>query len=277
MSESNYQYKESIVAFLDFLGFRQLVCQCKDGAIDIIKSIDSSINHVFETVKSETAGAVSIKLFSDCFCLSCNNSNVAEMVDALCFLQLFLAKDGIFVKGGLSKGNHFDNDRIIFSEGLINAYELQEHDKYPRVIVDDSLVQKMITESHTLAGDKITDFISIAPDGKYFLDYLHSLREGELIDEFDDLIAMHKQNIVEQVKNNYNDYIVIEKYMWLAEYHNSKFSQFYDVSGYYEDYQPQLLNEMFISSDIFPSFKMGSLNFSKIKHKAEINKPKNNN
>lgn len=145
------------------------------------------------------------------------------------------------------------------------------------MIVDEFLVQKIITESLTLAGDKITDFISIAPDGKYFLDYLHSLREGELIDELDVLIAMHKQAIGEQVKNNLGDDEVIEKYRWLAEYHNNKFSQFYDVSSYYEDYQPQLLNDMFISSDIFPSFKMGSLDFSKIKHNTEINNPKNNN
>ncbi len=139
------------------------------------------------------------------------------------------------------------------------------------MIVDDFLVQKMTTETHKHYGDKLVDYLAVAPDGKYFLDYLHSLREGELIDELDDLIAMHKQAIVEQVKNNYNDDKVIEKYRWVAEYHNSKFSQFYDVSSYSEDYQPQLLNEMFISSDIFPSFKMGSLDFSKIQHKTKIN------
>lgn len=87
MCDINCQYKESIVAFLDILGFRQLVCQCKDEAISIIKSINTSIDHVFETVKSETEGAVSIKLFSDCFCLSCSTSNVDDMVHALCFLQ----------------------------------------------------------------------------------------------------------------------------------------------------------------------------------------------
>jgi len=271
MSEMKDQYNEKIIAFLDILGFRRLVCRSKCEAVEIIRKIDGAIAHVIDVVKSETEGAVSIKLFSDCFCVSCEVSDLDKMVRELCFLQLFLATGGIFIKGGLSKGSHFDNDRIIFSEGLINAYELQEHDKYPRVIVDDFLIQKMTTETHRDYGDELVDYLSVAPDGKYFLDYLHSLREGELINELDDLIAMHKQAIVKQVKDNYSDYKVIEKYRWLAEYHNSKFLQFYDVSSYYEDYQPHLLNEMFISSDIFPSFKMGSLNFSKIQSKTKIN------
>lgn len=271
MSEIKDQYNEKIIAFLDILGFRKLVCRSKCEAVEIIRKIDGAITHVIDIVKLETKGAVSVKLFSDCFCVSCEVSDLDQMVRELCFLQLFLAADGIFVKGGLSKGSHFDNDRIIFSEGLIKSYELQEHDKYPRVIVDDFLVQKMTTETHRDYGDKLVDYLAVAPDGKYFLDYLQSLREGELINEYDDLIAMHKQAIVEQVKNNYNDDKVIEKYRWLAEYHNNKFNQFYDLSDYFEDYHQELLHKMYIPTDIFPSFKMGSLDFSKIQHKTKSN------
>jgi len=269
MPEINDQYNEKIVAFLDIFGFRTLVHQSRSDAIKLIKEIDASISRVVDAVKNETEGAVSVKLFSDCFCLSCDDSDLDQMVRELCFLQLFLATDGIFVKGGLSKGNHFENDRIIFSEGLVKAYELQEHERFPRVLVEDCIATAMKTESHRHYGDALADYLAVAPDGKYFLDYLQSLREGELSGEWDDLIESHKQAIVKQVRDNVDNYKVVEKYRWLAEYHNDKFSQFYNLSDYYEDYQPELLSKMFISPDIFPPFRIGSLGFSKIQPQDE--------
>ena len=265
MSKIVDQYRDSIVAFADILGFRQLVCQSKSNAVDVIKTIDESISHVVKIVKSETAGLVSVKLFSDCVCLSCADSELDLIIRELCFLQLFLATKGIFVKGGLSQGNHFENETIIFSEGLIRVYDLQVDNSYPRVTVDDVLVKRIRRESDRDFGYELVDYLAVAPDGRYFLDYLQTLTEEGISGQKDDFMGWHKQAILNQVEKNENNYRVVAKYKWLAEYHNYKFSQFCNLSDYCEEYHPELVDKMHISSGVFPSFRVGSLGFSKVR------------
>jgi len=256
------QYQNKIVAFLDILGFRQKVSQNTSLATETIKQIDEAISHTVGIIKSEGPTSISIKLFSDCFCISCDQAELGPLIRELSFLQLYLSTNNIFVKGGLSQGRHFENENIIFSEGLVNAYELQIKDRFPRIKIDKIISERMRKEECPYYGDGLVEYLIVAPDGVCFLDYLQVLTwEGV---EADDLFKEHKKAIVEEVERNKGDYNVIEKYKWLAEYHNTKFYLLYDLDDYYEEYQKEMLNEMFIPSDIFPSFKIGTLNFSKI-------------
>jgi hypothetical protein len=251
------QYQNKIVAFLDILGFRQKVSQNTSIATETIKQIDEAISHTVGIIKSEGPTSISIKLFSDCFCISCDPFELDLLVRELSYLQLFLSTKNIFVKGAISQGRHFESENIIFSEGLVNAYEFQIKDRFPRIKIDEVIVERM-------KEDALSEYLIVAPDGVCFLDYLQALT-WEGVDAFmDDLFKEHKKAIVEEVERNKGDYKVIEKYKWLAEYHNTKFYLLYDLDDYYEEYQKEMLNEMFISRDIFPSFKIGALNFSKI-------------
>jgi hypothetical protein len=261
---SQNQYQNRIVAFLDILGFRQKVFQDTPVAIKTIKQIDEDISHVIEIIKSEGPTTVSIKLFSDCFCISCDASELSLLIRELSFLQLFLSSHNIFVKGAISQGRHFENEHIIFSEGLVNAYELQIKDRFPRIKTDAIIAERMTHETCPHYGDELVEYLIVAPDGIRFLDYLQALTWEGVDAVKDDLFKDHKKAIIEEVERNRENYKVIEKYKWLIEYHNTKFYQLYDLDDYYEKDQKEMLNEMCISSDIFPSFKIGALNFSKI-------------
>lgn len=261
---SQNQYQNKIVAFLDILGFRQKVSQDTSIATKIIKQIDEAISHTVEIIKSEGPTSVSIKLFSDCFCISCDPSELDLLVKELSYLQLFLSTKSIIVKGALSQGRHFESENIIFSEGLVNAYELQIEDRFPRIKIDKRISERMRKETCSYYGDVLVEYLIVAPDGICFLDYLQVL-EWEGVDAIkDDLFRDHKKAVTEEVEVNKGNYKVIEKYKWLAEYHNTKFYQFYDIDNYDEEDQEKVLNEMSISSGIFPSFKIGTLVFSKI-------------
>jgi len=260
---SQIQYANKIVAFLDILGFRQKVSQNTSMATKIIKQIDDAISHSVEMIKMEGPSSVSIKLFSDCFCISCDPSELDLLIRELSFLQLSLSGNNIFIKGGLSQGHHFENENIIFSKGLVNAYELQIEDRFPRIKIDKSVSERMRRETSPHYGDVLVEYLIMAPDGICFLDYLQVLEWEGLNAAKDDLFRDHKKAITEEVKINKGNYKVIEKYKWLAEYHNTKFYQFYDINDYDEEYQKEVLNEMSISSGIFPSFKTGTLVFSK--------------
>jgi hypothetical protein len=264
LDENQDQYKNKIVAFLDILGFRQKVFQDTPLAIKTIKQINEDISHAINILKSEGPTTISIRLFSDCFCISCDASELPLLIRELSFLQLFLSIHNIFVRGAISQGRHFENEHIIYSEGLVNAYELQIKDRFPRINIDATITERMTHETCPHYGDKLVEYLIVAPDGIFFLDYLQTLTWEGVNAIKDDLFKDHKKAIIEEVERNKENYKVIEKYKWLTEYHNTKFHQLYDLDDYYKDYQKEMLSEMCISSAVFPSFKIGALNFSKI-------------
>jgi hypothetical protein len=168
-------YQVKIVAYLDILGFKRLVFRSRTEAQRIIINIDNALKHILKCLELEGGPDwFSVKLFSDCFCLSCedNNNNLYYMVSEISFLQWFLSASGIFISGGLSIGPHFENERIIFSEGLINAYELQKDDPFPRVLVAESLAYRIINAPSPHYKGSLRNYLIIGPDGRYFLDYL---------------------------------------------------------------------------------------------------------
>ena len=258
------KYESRIVAFLDILGFRNKVLQDKSKAVNTMKSIESALSFSEEMMKSEVPDSVSLKFFSDCFCISCEHHELDRLVRELSYLQLWLACDSIFVKGAISSGLHSESQHMIFSEGLINAYDLQTKDRVPRILISEEIVKRMKVETHADYGDSLVDYLIVAPDGVYFLDYLQILTEELVTGDRDEILSAHKQAIMQEVESNKGIYSIIEKYRWLSEYHNTKFHQFYDLDDYFEEYQQRILDQMSIPDRAFPSFKIGALNFSKI-------------
>jgi len=258
------KYEKRIVAFLDILGFRQKVLQDVSSAEAVIRDIDSAISHVMDMMGLEGPKSISIKGFSDCFCISCDPDDLSLLVREISYLQLFLCTAGIFVRGSLSTGYHFENDRIIFSEALINAYDFQANDKYPRITVDHAMLHRMMEETCPHYGDKLVEYLILAPDERYCLDYLHVLTLEGYDSFLDELLEQHKLAIMNAVNKNAGDSGVIEKYRWVAHYHNSKFNELFHADDYWPASWLALRKQMLVPDDIFPSFRSGALGFSKV-------------
>ena len=193
-------YPEKVVAYLDILGFKRLVLQSHDLAKAAILKLDACLNHSLECLSLEGGPDwFSVKLFSDCFCISsdCSSSDIYLMLSEVSFIQWDLAWNGIFIRGGLSFGAHFENERIIFSEGLIRAYELQSVDPYPRVLIDPSLVERIRRLPSEDARNDLLHYIVKGQDGEFFLDYLQCLAEADAYTgNLDEMLALHKQAIL---------------------------------------------------------------------------------
>src|SRR5260370_26785242 len=83
------------------------------------------------------------RMFSDCICSSSRfePDNVFKFIYTIEALQMNLACSGVFVRGGIAIGRHFENPRMIVSEGLIDAYLLESKEAIvPRVVVSEATV-----------------------------------------------------------------------------------------------------------------------------------------
>lgn len=145
-----FSYEKYFCAFIDVLGFRQLV----QG-----KSAVSNIKPYFELSESiranwqKTGNKAEIKsfVFSDSIFLAVKDVEDAtqklqllrDFLIAAGQLQVHLALNNIWLRGAVTHGNLYcEAERsIVFGPGLVKAFDLEQRNaKYPRIIVDVDIV-----------------------------------------------------------------------------------------------------------------------------------------
>ena len=249
MDTTDIDYNNKLVAFIDILGFRNYVQQPPDKIKHTIHVINDVLSHAINIVRTNNRENIfSIKLFSDCVCISSNLDNIQEFLYELAYIQCWFSMHGIFLRGALSKGLHYENDNIIFSQGLIKAYEHEQNAIYPRIVIERETIQMINSQS--------TTYVMKAPDRTSFVDYLNFIYE-EGNSNAEDILALHKNSILNQVREHADNIRILEKYRWLTEYHNIKANEFIGNPGDWEDaYYQELKNKMVIPiSQYFPSFR----------------------
>ena len=141
-------FTNKIVAFIDVLGFKNLVLS-KDVTL---------LETYFEYVTTELQKYIEENnfeylLISDSIIVYCNynTSFFINLIQIISMIQAKLLCSRIIIRGGISFGNLFvdKEENIIVGEALVNAYSLENEAKFPRVIIDrrflkDDLFRKSI-------------------------------------------------------------------------------------------------------------------------------------
>lgn len=198
-----------IVAFVDILGFSNMVKSDCENRSDSIKYFEVLREINLETQK---IGDCNITQFSDSviFSLPLSQSNYIKMIAILAEYQRKLLYHHIICRGAIAYGKHYKEDDFMFSQALIEAYQLENKDAvYPRIIISNNLLEYFKPEIPTppcLVHEK---------DGFYFVDYLYEADKDQslkCLEEFNSL--MHTYSLS-----------VKEKYYWLYKYWEFKFGE----------------------------------------------------
>lgn len=198
-----------IVAFVDILGFSEMVkndCENKNGGLKFFQIL-RDIN-----LRTKEINDCDITQFSDSviFSLPLSIDNYVRMIDILSSYQYELLYNSIVCRGAIAYGKHYKEQEFMFSQALIEAYQLEMTEaKYPRIIVSRNLLDFFRPCLKKLEG------VLKERDGYYFVDYFHISHKDEIKAVLDSL----SENIM-----NYNMNIK-EKYYWLFEYWEFKFKE----------------------------------------------------
>lgn len=227
-------YKTSIIAFLDILGFKQL----------INKKEFNEIREIFSSIMSDEDAVIALQIASDGDKLLDSYNNIlniteihilsdsiviaapADKPEALAVVidicnciqqQLYDLRVPVFLRGAISKGDFYSEGNMIFGKGLVDAYLAQENYAiYPRIILSEEIVDGMIVSVHD-EKELLKD-----EDGYYYIDtlksYFNCLSYKELLrsEKYKRLLKY-----VEKQLKGYNDKRIREKYLWLrAELRN---------------------------------------------------------
>lgn len=170
--------KEHYIAYMDVLGYKAFFDEHPDEISNFHSRIDTAVKrtiaHIETINKSPLLGGVGnitvkTKVFSDniLLCMETSN-NENELWRALAFLQVvadiqrgLVIECGLFVRGGITKGQLSVNDDYIFGKGLIDAVQMEEKEAlYPRIIVNQAFVDELFA-IHFLTEDEVKRAVPI--------------------------------------------------------------------------------------------------------------------
>lgn len=235
--------EERFVAFIDILGFTQIVKSIESNNtrenLDL-KRIKSILNFMNEEttysnyftdlpvyVESEEGlvekelGDPRITYVSDCIIISAEPTldGFKGLSRKIHKITADLAYDGVFCRGAITKGKLFHHDKIFFGSSYINAYKLEEKADFPRVIVDPDIIDFFELEEGEFP--LAPAFYGKDKDGMYYQRYWTWYLFPPYAGGFDSYLIMVRKWIIEHIKTFEGNSRVQPKYLWLKDEFNS--------------------------------------------------------
>jgi len=228
--KENLQGKNKFVAFIDVMGFSNLVYK-SSGSAEALDSYFSKITDEIDDIRSSTLGdKLQSFLISDSIILIAPEGldGLRLVINTVRRIQSALLWRKILLRGAISFGEVFYDPKhnIIVGKAFIKAYKLEHEANYPRVIIDPSIIKKVGSDKtaflkavngsleYNFEHREIyvpSGFSKIAEDG-IFVDYAtKTVREKDLNENI-------KRVYEVIVENLYIEQSLFQKYVWLRDY-----------------------------------------------------------
>lgn len=224
-SVDNYklEHKEYYCAFLDILGYKEKSEMYFREKFNLKARFKRALLNTFETIKLINVlvdfSKLEVKFFSDSVILfmpkkNDDNDNLYIILLFCKILSAYLSYEELYVRGGISFGEHEDiydetyGFSFLSSLALQRAYTLENNKAiYPRVLIDPLLIPILTMDSNTMVVKEKDDyFVHFAPqvinsDGNNVKEVLMEMRD----------IQLARSKLKEQR--------IIDKYTWLLNYY----------------------------------------------------------
>lgn len=228
------KYENRLVAFIDILGFSNLILRSEKepARIPWLINILNAIKYN-EGIKERFGKKLDVRMeftaFSDCFVLSSRipEDPVNASLYQIALICTLLLKSGLFARGAVVEGNIYHRENVVLGPGLLDAYGKEQKEAiYPRIIVSKNLVKKYYHEIKVPELDKIINKWSATllrkdEDNIYFLDTIFSVPHSLKNADEKEHVELTKKHIEKQIKENKNKIDILNKYIWFKRYFNN--------------------------------------------------------
>jgi len=141
---SSTTYQERVIAFIDILGFTELVRKDK---VETILQAMRIIQRRLRNLEGIPNCPLQHTMFSDSvvFSAELTDDGILALVHNTAYLAAALFQKGIFCRGAITTGNLYHKKATIFGPAMIAAYKLESQlALYPRIIVPYQLAQRFL-------------------------------------------------------------------------------------------------------------------------------------
>lgn len=229
--------KDTYCIFLDILGFSQLIKEASDEGLsnDLLKKFSDVFensyifldynffngNTIFDDAK------IRVKSFTDNIVIAVEiesghgESEFADILMSCSTFQFVMALEGYFVRGAFVRGELYLDERIVFGNAILEAFNLENKvARDPRIILSEGVlsdVRKHLEFYTNPENSPQYDDIIIDTDKVAFINYLSNVYHEYL---HWDAIEKHKSIVEENLAKHVNNPPIWNKYRWVASYHN---------------------------------------------------------
>jgi hypothetical protein len=173
------RYEERYCAYVDILGFKELVANIRRGSADP-QTVRQLLTIVHKPRDSEVLGLGETDFhaqnISDALVLSTRLTveGLSVLIDTLEDPAINALVEGYFIRGALCRGLLYHDRNTAFGDALIHAYQLESQIvRYPRVMVTSAVVTDAMNSN---LRQYFVDHIKPADDGPYFIHCLSKVR-----------------------------------------------------------------------------------------------------
>jgi hypothetical protein len=238
---ANEIYQDRYCAFVDILGFKELISDLDKGRIkfeeirELLRFAHDSHHDRLYPGFGFYGADIKQQSISDAVCISAlpTPAGLMHVFNALQTLTLTLLRQGFFTRGAVVKGPLYHDDRMVFGDALVKAYTLEQTVvRTPRIMITRDValdIEKYLT--HEVIGSEFSNTVGRASDGPH---YFHVLRA---------LMVLHDEHLDDDTRRTFlagfNDMAVkiqtrfdesadtpshFEKVRWFADYWNDSIS-----------------------------------------------------
>ena len=216
--------KTYAIAYLDLLGTTSKISNDKNNLY--LYTIHSIYNMA---VKSSGENGfwgfnrIETKIFSDNFVIAIPLDSDNKAADVRCLLRFVaiiqsyasISLDWL-VRGGVTVGELYINNVLIWGQGLVRAYELENHIAvFPRIVIDRNVLE-------LLGADNL--FFCRDIDGWFYLNFLEFVKyeAADGTDNFVPQVRKHFEQLLSEIKMPNGDYAErpYQKLHWYRNYIN---------------------------------------------------------
>jgi hypothetical protein len=244
------QIQQSIVAYLDILGFSEEMREHSRAGtqrvhLEQLRQALSKARQPFRTTDyyAERFGSseapYKLKVFTDNVVLGIpiwedGESDLGQMISLVGEYQLILALHGFFVRGGISVGELYMDEDVVYGNGLLEAHQAEVSlARDPRIVLDQramEMVHQHLTYYGLVEDAPHNNELAVDSDGQMFINYLVSPLDGSPPDEnYLKQVELHRDLVCSRLAKYQDQPLIWSKYAWAATYHNVVCSDFFDT------------------------------------------------
>ena len=231
-------YESRILAFVDILGFQNMIQQSTFDYKEQQRILDAmNIIHSYKTLNDNGLNGgglkehgIQITTFSDSAIISYPidfEGGLFHVLLDLIHMQIDLSSLGIFIRGGISIGLAYHDEYNAFGPAMNEAYRLESTKaESPRIILTSQTLYDGIKASESLQNPYDISLLESLirqdkADGFYYLDYLRQYQELDY-PEFDYYLWLNtiRDYLVQNLNSYHSDEKIYPKYRWMLEYWN---------------------------------------------------------
>lgn len=223
------KYEDRLVAFIDVLGFSNMVNQSVEDA-EKVRRLTAALNSLYERIWEWEAdgydSSFAFTQFSDSIVISAlaGTTDSFEMLQQLLLGVTELADNyEILVRGGIARGLLIHDKEMVVGPAMIGAYQLESKAAiYPRIIIakelkeriEADLEESILSQTSLAEVPGFSKLFKTDDDGWCYLDYVnpdeiyYELNKEDRLEALERLVQKGLQSPNERVK---------EKYLWLQK------------------------------------------------------------